>query len=60
MECKFYNHQLNEYGIKKEINQRKDLPFNIYKYGFASLNGFDEKLRENKDLILINSDYIYR
>ena len=30
------------------------MPFNIYKYGFVSLNGFDEKLRENKDLILIN------
>ena len=42
------------------MNQRKNLPFNIYKYGFASLNGFDEKLRENKDLILINSDDIYR
>ena len=60
IECKFYNRPLNESDIIEEINQRKDLPFNIYKYGFASLNGFDEKLRENKDLILINSDDIYR
>ena len=60
IECKFFSRPLNENDINEEINQWKGLPFNIYKYGFASLNGFDEKLRENKDLILINSDDIYR
>ena len=60
IECKFYSRPLNENDINEEINQWKGLPFNIYKYGFASLNGFDEKLREKKDLILIDSDDIYR
>ena len=60
IECKFFSRPLNENDINEEINQWKGLPFNVYKYGFASLNGFDEKLKENKDLILINSDDIYR
>ena len=48
---------LNE--INEEIESWKDLPFKIYKYGFASKSGFTKEVKDIKDLILIDLNDLF-
>ena len=58
-ECKYKDHPLTLNEINEEIESWKDLPFKIYKYGFASKSGFNKEVKDIKDLILIDLNDLF-
>ncbi len=58
-ECKYKDRPLTLNEINEEIESWKDLPFKIYKYGFASKSGFTKEVKDIKDLILIDLDDLF-
>lgn len=60
IECKYKDTQVTMSDVYEEMNQWQGLPFTIYKFGFASKSGFDDKVKDNKDLLLLSLDDIYK
>ena len=58
-ECKFSKNKISINVVNEEKSQWKDLPFKVSKFGFASLNGFEEEVKKDDSLILISLEDMY-
>ena len=45
--------------VNEEKEQWKDVPYDVYMYGFASKNGFTEDVENDESLLLISLDDTY-
>lgn len=59
VECKYTKGPINMSVINEEKEQWSGLPFKIKQFGFASKSGFDEKVKEQKDLLLFELNEMF-
>lgn len=60
IECKYSDNVIDIDTIKEEEKAWNKVPLKIDKLGFASKKGFSEKVLNNKNLILITLDDLYK
>ena len=58
-ECKYTKNKINSKIIEEEIESFKGLPFKISKFAFVSKNGFEEDIKDNKQLLLFDLSHIF-
>lgn len=59
-ECKYTNSKITNDIVNEEKESFNGLPFNVYKYGFVSKSGFDDKILNDEELILLTIEDLYR
>ena len=59
IECKYIDTPLKMSTINEEKKQWKEVPFTVFKYGFAAKSGFEANVKSDKDLLLIQLDDLY-
>ena len=58
-ECKYTNKPIGNDVIKEEKESFVGLPFNVYKYGFISKNGYSDNIDKEENLILLGLDDLF-
>ena len=59
IECKYSKNKISMSVVNEEKEQWKDVPYDVYMYGFASKNGFTEDVENDESLLLISLDDTY-
>ena len=60
IECKYSKSLVTKNEVAQEIHQWDNLPFKIYRFGFASKNGFSEAVLKDDALLLLTLDDLYK